>query len=88
MEATVTVVTEQQLVVVLRRAAQGARLAFYRRKIRLIESNAKCRYLKILTCKGTLRQVFYLSEVPSSLIDDPILPPLHTVSSILIHTGK
>jgi hypothetical protein len=28
------------------------------RKIRLIESNAKCRYLKKLTCKGTLRQVF------------------------------
>ncbi len=26
------------------------------RKIRLIESNAKCRYLKKLTCKGTLRQ--------------------------------
>jgi hypothetical protein len=29
-----------------------------RSKIRLIESNAKCRYLKKLTCKGTLRQVF------------------------------
>ncbi len=29
-----------------------------RRKVRLIESNAKCRYLKKLTCKGTLRQVF------------------------------
>jgi hypothetical protein len=28
------------------------------RKVRLIESNAKCRYLKIYTCKGTLRQVF------------------------------
>jgi hypothetical protein len=26
-----------------------------RRKIRLIESNAKCHYLKKLTCKGTLR---------------------------------
>jgi hypothetical protein len=36
-----------------------------RRKIRLIERNAKCRYLKELTCKGTLWQVFYLSEVPS-----------------------
>ncbi len=35
-EATVTVVTEQQLVVILGRATQGARLAFYRRKIRLI----------------------------------------------------
>jgi hypothetical protein len=28
------------------------------RKIRLIEGNAKCRHLKELTCKGTLRQVF------------------------------
>jgi hypothetical protein len=28
------------------------------RKIRLIESNAKCRYLKKFTCEGTLRQVF------------------------------
>jgi hypothetical protein len=42
----------------------------------MTESNAKCRYL--LTCKGTLRQVFYLSEAPSP--PDPILPPpLHTV---------
>ncbi len=30
----------------------------YRRKIRLIEGNAKCRHLKKFTCKGTLRQVF------------------------------
>ncbi len=36
-----------------------------RRKIRLLESNAECRYHKKLTCKGTLRQVFYLSEDPS-----------------------
>ncbi len=51
-----------------------------------IHCTAKCRYLKILTCKGTFRQVFYLSEAP----------PLHTppfthcmrVYSILIHTGK
>ncbi len=34
------------------------------RKIRLIESNTKYRYIKKLTCKGTLRQVFYLSEDP------------------------
>jgi hypothetical protein len=27
-------------------------------KIRLIDGNAKCRRLKKLTCKGTLRQVF------------------------------
>ncbi len=32
-----------------------------RRKIRLIEGNAKCRYLKFFTCTGTLWQVFYLS---------------------------
>ncbi len=36
-----------------------------RRKIRLLECNAKCRYLKKLTCRGTLGQVFYLSEAPS-----------------------
>jgi hypothetical protein len=42
-----------------------------RRKIRLIESNAKCRYMKKCTCKGTLRQVFYLSEAPSP----PHTPP-------------
>ncbi len=29
-----------------------------RRKIRLIEGNAKCRHLKTVTCKETLRQVF------------------------------
>ncbi len=29
-----------------------------RRKIRLIEGNAKCRHLKKFICKGTLRQVF------------------------------
>ncbi len=30
----------------------------HRRKIRLIEGNAKCRHLKKLTCKVTLRQLF------------------------------
>jgi hypothetical protein len=35
-----------------------------RRKTRVIESNAKCGYLKKLTCKGNFRQVFYLSEAP------------------------
>jgi hypothetical protein len=51
-----------------------------RRRIRMIESIAKCIYLKKLTCKGALRQVFYLSEAPSP---PPILahtpPSLHTV---------
>jgi hypothetical protein len=37
-----------------------------RRKIRLIECNAKCRYLKKLTFKGTLWQVFiWLRPLPS-----------------------
>ncbi len=45
-----------------------------RRKIRLIESNAKCRYLKKLICKGTSRQGFYLSEVPSPPMT-PCSPP-------------
>jgi hypothetical protein len=33
-----------------------------RRKIRLIEGNAKCRHLKKLTCKGTLRQVLFIEK--------------------------
>jgi hypothetical protein len=61
-----------------------------RRKIRLIESNAKCPYLKKLTCKGILRQVFIcLRPTPPSY--DPMLPPLThciRVYSKLIHTGK
>ncbi len=51
-------------------------------KIRMIECNANCRYIKKLACKRTLRQVFYLS--------DPILPPpyIHIrLYSILFHTG-
>jgi hypothetical protein len=36
-----------------------------RRKIRLIESNAKCRYLKQFTFKGTLQQVIICPEAPS-----------------------
>jgi hypothetical protein len=30
----------------------------YRRKIRIIEGNAKCRHQKKFACKGTLRQAF------------------------------
>jgi hypothetical protein len=30
----------------------------HRRKLRLIEGNAKCHHLKTLTCKGTSRKVF------------------------------
>jgi hypothetical protein len=47
------------------------RMAAGRRKIRVIESNAKCRYLKKLTCKGTLRKVFYLSEALPSYDPPP-----------------
>jgi hypothetical protein len=36
------------------RAKKGGR----RRKVRLIEGNAKCRHLKTITCKGTLRQEY------------------------------
>ncbi len=49
----------------------------YRRTIWLIECNAKCRYLNKLTCKGTLRQVLYLSEAPSPPMT-LYSPPLHT----------
>jgi hypothetical protein len=49
-----------------------------RRKIRLIESNAKCHYLKKLTCKGTLRQLFYLSEA-RSLAPSPYSPSPYTL---------
>ncbi len=63
-----------------------------RRHIRPIESNAKCRYLKKLTCKGTLRPVFYLSQAPSPPMTPYSPLPLHTVRirvyNILIHTGK
>jgi hypothetical protein len=47
-------------------------LAIPRRKIRLI-GNAKCRHLKELICKGTLRQVFIylMPRIP--------FPPLDTV---------
>ncbi len=49
----------------------------HHRKIRLIDNNAKCRYLKKFTSKGTLRLVFYLSEVPSPPMI-PYSPPPHT----------
>ncbi len=39
-----------------------------RRKIRLIEGNAKCRRLKYLTCIGTLQQVFICLR-PHPLLD-------------------
>jgi hypothetical protein len=37
-------------------------MVYNHRKVRLIESNAKCRHLKKFTFEGTWRQVFFLSE--------------------------
>ena len=37
------------------------------KKIRLIESNVKCRHLKKITCKGTLRQVLICVRFPPLL---------------------
>ncbi len=45
------------------------------RKIRLIEGNVKCRHLKKLTCKGTLRQLFICVR-PKPPPRPP--PPLYT----------
>jgi hypothetical protein len=62
-----------------------------RRKIRYIESNAKCHHQKNLPVKGLLRQVFYLSEAPSPPTTPYSSPPLShciRVYSILIHTAK
>ena len=55
-----------------------------RRNIRLIECNAKCCYIDKLTGKGTLRQVFYLSEAPSP----PMAPyyPLYTMCACIQYT--
>ncbi len=68
-----------------------------RRKIRLIESNAKYRYLKKLPVKGLCGRCFICLR-PRPLLwgrGPPMTPysppPLHTVyvyTSILIHTGK
>ena len=46
-----------------------------RRKIRLIEGNAKCRHLKKVTSKGTLRQVFICLRPRTAYPPSP----LHTV---------
>ena len=45
-----------------------------RRKIRLLEGQAKYRHLKKLTCKGTVRQVFICLRPRT-----PYPPPFHTV---------
>ncbi len=67
----------------------GGILTKNRRNIRLIENKAKCRSKQKFTWKGTLRQVFYLSEASSASMT-PYSPPLThciRVYSILIHTG-
>jgi hypothetical protein len=47
------------MILICRHAANNMRLkGTIRRKMILIEVTAKCRHLKILTCNGTLRQVF------------------------------
>ncbi len=51
-------------------------LSLSRRKIRLIEGNAKCRHLKKLTCKGTLRQLIIICLRPRT--PNPPPPPIHT----------
>jgi hypothetical protein len=52
-----------------------------RRKIKLIEGNAKCRHLKKLTYKGSLWQVFICLR-PKNPIPPP--PPLQTVQYMCI----
>ncbi len=73
-------------------AGELAALQVHRRKIRLIEYNAKCWYLKKYTCKGTFRQVFYLSEAhsPPMTLYSPPFPLTHCIRvySFLIQTGK
>ncbi len=59
-----------------------------RRRIKLIEDNAKCRHRNKMTCKGTLRHVFICLWTRT-----PYPPPLHTITFIhyivlLIHTRK
>ncbi len=56
---------------------------YFPRKIRLIECNAKCRYLNKLTSKGTFQQVFFLSEARSP----PMIPysPPHAVYVYTVH---
>ncbi len=48
---------------------QHSRCANYldRRKIRLVDTNSKCRHLKKLTCIGTSRQVFICLRPPPLL---------------------
>jgi hypothetical protein len=67
--------------------SRGGRSLGGRRKIRLIEDNAKCRYLQKLICNGTLRRV----SLSVSGLEPHTPPPLHSVyvyTVFLFHTGK
>jgi hypothetical protein len=64
----------------------GGDLGQQRRRIILLEGNAKCRHLKQLTCKGTLRQVFIWLR-PRTPYPRP-LAHCKRVYSMLIHTGE
>jgi hypothetical protein len=65
-------------------------LTYYRRKIRLIEGNVKCRHLKNLYKKGDLRLVLICPRPrnPYPLLTHFMYCILVHVYSILIHTGK
>jgi len=56
-------------------------IQYIRRKIRLIEGNAKCRHLRKLTCKGTLRQVFICPKAQNPI---PYLP--NTLFACILYT--
>ncbi len=55
--------------------------------IKYIATEAKCRHLYKFTCKGALRQVFYLSEAPCPPMT-PYLPPLHIVYVDTVVRGR
>ena len=58
--------------------------------IPIVERLAWCRYLKKLTCKGTLRQVHYLSEDPSlpMIPYPPKAPTPYTLYTVYLFTQK
>ncbi len=67
--------------------ADSPAITMHRRKIRLIEGNAKCRHLKKLTLKGALQQVF-ICLWPRKPYPPPPLTHCILVYSTLIHTAK
>ncbi len=66
----------------------GFTMGCIRRKIRMIECNSKCRYLKKWPVKGFAAGVLSLCDPLPSY--DPIPPLIHRIRvySILVHTGK